>query len=180
MDDVIRKLTPAQALELVARLSRSGGEVRQAVIAEATNLLAEVDVEETADEVFAALDSIDVQECWNRSGRSRHGYTSPDEAATELIEEELQTFFEQAQRYHELGMAEQEVLYCAAVIFGIYRYERESKAEFRQWCEDISVESAGYLLDEWRRRNRTPAGIEAMRKLLAARCPEWVEWLDEK
>ena len=54
------------------------------------NVLTEIELDKTADEVFVVLDSIDVQDCWDRSGSSREGYTSPDEAATEIIEEELQ------------------------------------------------------------------------------------------
>jgi hypothetical protein len=45
----------------------------------------------------------------NRSGRSRDGYTSPDEAAAEMIEAELQPFCDQFERYQELGMAEQPI-----------------------------------------------------------------------
>ena len=63
-----------------------------------------VDLNETADEVFRALDSIDVQDCWARSGKSRYGYTEPSEAAVELVEEELRPFYDQAARYQELGM----------------------------------------------------------------------------
>jgi hypothetical protein len=179
-DDVIRNLTGAQALELVARLSRRSASLRDAVIAEAISLLAEVDIDETAAEVFTTLDCIDVQDCWDRSGRSRHGYTSPDEAATELIEDGLQPFVEQVESYHQLGMLEQEAHYCAGVISGLYRYDRESKTEFRQWSEDIAGECAGNILDEWRGRNPAEAGIGAMRSSLAERCPEWAKWLVEK
>jgi hypothetical protein len=62
IDDVIKKLTAAQALEVVKRMSEKGGEIREAVLAEATNLLMAVDLDETADEVFCVLDSIDVQD----------------------------------------------------------------------------------------------------------------------
>jgi hypothetical protein len=180
MDDVIGKLTGAQALELVARLSRRGDSLRRAVVAEAMSLLAEVDIDETADDVFAALDSIDVEECWDRAGKSRHGYTSPDEAATELIEAEVQPFFDQVERYHRLAMPDEEARYCLGVIVGIYRWERQSETEFRQWSEDIPAECAGGLLDEWRKRNPAEAGIAAMRALIAERCPEWAKWLDRE
>src|ERR1700730_1846959 len=100
-------------------------------------VLTEIDLDETAEEVFLILDSIDVQDCWDRSGGTRDGYTSPEDAAAEIIDEELQPFFDQVERYRELGMAEQEAAYCKGVILGIYRYERESKSEFREWSTDI-------------------------------------------
>lgn len=177
MHDVIKKLTADQALEVVMRLSDKGGKIREAVLTEARKVLSEVDLDETADEVFFVLDSIDVQDCWNRAGRSRDGYTSPDEAAVELMEEELQPFFEQAGRYHELGMIEEEATYCMGVILGIYRYEHESKSEFKQWSVDIPIECAGHLLGEWRHRGRGPASTEAMEEFIEQRCPKWARYL---
>jgi hypothetical protein len=179
MDDVTSKLTPEQALKIVERLGRKGGKIREAVVTEAMNVLTEIDLDGTADEVFAVLDSIDVQDCWDRSGGSRDGYTSPDEAAAEIIEEELQPFFDQVDRYHELEMPEQETAYCMGVIVGIYRYERESKSDFREWSVDIPAECAGFLLDRWRERNREKDSADVMQEFIRERCPEWSKWLKD-
>jgi hypothetical protein len=173
MCDLIRKLTPEQALDVVMRLSDKGGAIRDAVLAEAGNVLREIDLDEIADEVFLVLDSVDVQDCWDRAGSSRDGYTSPDEAAAELIDEQLQPFFDQAGRYHELGMTEQETTYCRGVILGIYRYEHESKSEFRQWAVDIPIESAGALLTKWRERGQDSISVAAMNEFIQHRCPNW-------
>jgi hypothetical protein len=180
MDDVIKKLTAEQAFEVVKRLSEKGDEIREVVLLEVKNLLMAVDVDETADEVFSVLDSICVQDCWDRSGSSRHGYTEPSEAAVELVEEELQPFYDQAERYQELGMPEQETTYCMGVILGIYRYENESKSEFREWCVDDPIECAGYLLDTWRERHQDTASAEAMDEFIERRCPKWAKCLARK
>jgi hypothetical protein len=179
MDDVISKLTPEQALNIVVRLGRKGGKIGEAVVTEAMNVLTEIDLDGTADEVFVVLDSIDVQDCWDRSGASRYGYTSPDEAAAEIIEEELQPFFDQIDRYRELEMPEQEATYCMGVILGIYRYERESKSNFKEWSEDIPAECAGSLFDRWRERNREKGIADVMQEFIRVRCPEWVQWLKD-
>ena len=180
MDDLIKKLTAEQALEVVKRLSEKGGEIGEALLAEARNLLTAVSVENTADEVFCVLDSIDVQDCWDRSGSSRHGYTEPSEAAVELVEEELQPFYDQVERYQKLGMAEQDTTYCMGVILGIYRYEDESKSEFRKWCVDVPLECAGYLLDTWRERHQDTASAETMDEFIQRRCPKWAKYLVRK
>jgi len=177
MNDMIGKLTGEQALKIVARLARKEGKLREAVLTEVMNVLTEIDLAQTADEVFVILDCVDVQDCWDRAGRSRDGYTSPDEAAAEIIEEALQPYFDQIKRYHEMELPEQEATYCKGVILGIYRYERESESEFRQWSEDIPAEYAGLLLDKWRKRNPDRARINAMHKFMRTRCPEWAEWL---
>ena len=82
--------------------------------------------------------------------------------AAEMIEAELLPFCEQLERYRELGMPEQESAYCRGVIFGLYRFERESKSEFRDWSVDIPAECARDLLDQWLARNPEDSRIEAM------------------
>src|SRR5262249_21624629 len=52
MNDVTGKLTGEQALLIVERLCRKGGDVRDAIVAEAIPLLSEFSLDETADEVF--------------------------------------------------------------------------------------------------------------------------------
>ncbi len=175
MDDIISKLTGEQALQIVARLGRKDSKLREAVLAEAMNVLTEIDLDEIADEVTAVLDFIDVQDCWDRSGSSRDDYTSPDEAAAEIIEEELQPFVDQVKRYHEMGLPEQETAYCQGVILGLYRYEHESESEFRQWCVDIPAEFGDFVLNEWRKRNPDEARINAMQEFIRTRCPEWAK-----
>jgi hypothetical protein len=66
------------------------------------------------------------------------------------------------------------------VIFGIYRYERESKSEFRKWSEDIPAECGGFLLDKWRERNRKKARNNAMHEFMRTHCPAWAKWLKGK
>jgi hypothetical protein len=175
VDDVIKSLTPKQALELLKRLSEKGGDLGEAVLSEAKHLLNETDLDQIAEEVFFALDTIDVQDCWGRSGRSRDGYTSPDEAAVEIIEEELQPFLDQIERYHELGMPEQETTCCLGVVLGIYRYEQESTSEFKDWAGDTPGECADYVMVKWKERHQGTAYQHAMYSVLRERCPEWAE-----
>ena len=141
--------------------------------AEAQRVLAAVDIDSVGDEVFCTLDMIDVQDCWDRAGSCRGGYTSPGEAAVELMEAELQPFVVQVKRYHELDMLTQERDYCAGVILGLHRYEKESKSEFRNWSEDLALDSAGGLRDEWRERNVDQAMRDTMDEFIRRRCPEW-------
>jgi hypothetical protein len=173
MADIISKLTPQQALQLVERLARQGGSIREVVIGTAADMLAEVDVDAITDEVFDALDSVDVQDLWDRSGGSRDGYSPPDETAAEMIEEELTSIRDQIERYHDLGLREQEMACCQAVISGMYRFDRESDAEFHEWCEDITADCARSLIDEWQARNSDSADINAMNAFIREHCPEW-------
>lgn len=177
MDDVIKNLTPEQALAVLRRLSDKQSGIRDAVLAEAMNVLNKTDSDDVAEDVYIILDAIDVHDCWDRAGRSRDGYTSPEEAAVELIEEELQPYFDQVARYHELDMSRQESAYCKGVILSIYRYAHESKSEFRDWADDLPLDCAGSLLDEWRERCQNPRSKAAMDDFIRERCPKWAKYL---
>jgi len=176
MEGLIGKLTPEHAHEVVMRLSDKGGTIRDAVLAKAGNVLSEIDLDQIADDVFFVLDSIDVRDCWDRAGSSRGGYTSPDEAAVELIEAQLQPFFDQAGRYHELGMTAEEATYCRGAILGLYRYEHESKSEFREWAVDIPINYAVALLTQWRERDPDSISVAAMHEFIRDRCPNWARY----
>jgi hypothetical protein len=179
MSDVIGNLTAEQALKIVKRLCREQGELQDAIVAEAMNVLADFSLDAIADAVFDLLDVIDIQDCWDRAGGSHNGYTSPEDAALDLIEETLQPFFDQVERYRELNMPEQEAAYCQGVMLGIYRFEQEARSDFKQVAEDIPAESARFLLNGWRERNPEKARIDAMYAFFRKRCPKWAPWLKE-
>ena len=173
MRDEIKNLTPEQALRIVMRLNGKGGAIGEAVLAEARAVLVEINLDAIADDVFFALDSVDVEECWDRAGGSRDGYTAPDQAAADLMDEELQPFFDQARRYHAMGMPAEEATYRRGVILGIYRYEHEAESEFRELAVDIPIDCAGPLLDEWRERGQDSVSTAAMDAFIRKRCPKW-------
>jgi hypothetical protein len=176
MTDVIGRITSEQALIIVERLCRKGGDIRDVIVAEAMNLLSEFSMDGTAAAVFDTLDLIDIQDCWDRAGGSRDGYTSPEDAAADLIEEELQRFFDQVERYHDLGMTGEEAAYCKAVLLGIYRFTQESGAQIKELAADLAADYAGTLVDDWRKRNPDKAGMAAMEAFVRERCPKWAGW----
>ena len=180
MSDVIGKLTSEQALQIVERLARKGGDIRDAIVAEAMKVLTEFSLDEVAEAVFDALDLNDVQDCLDEADSSRNGDTSPREAALDIIELDLQPFVDQVESYHELGMPEQEATYCMAIILGAYRFEHESKSAFKKLAADIPAACAGNLMEDWRRRNPEQAGIAAMHAFIRERCPKWAHWLKEE
>ena len=175
MTELISKLTGQQAIHVLRRLTKESGAIAEATLAETKRVLADVDIDDITDQLFFQLDMIDVQDCWDRSAATRNGYTTPEDAAMELIEEELQPFRDQVRRYHELGMDEQERDCCAGTILGLYRYEQESKSEFKDWCEDIPLCCAESILAEWRKQNGSPSAITKMNEFVRQRCPKWAE-----
>jgi hypothetical protein len=180
MNDVAGKITSEQALLIVERLCRKGGDVRDAIVAEAISLLSEFSLDEIADEVFDALDLIDIQDCWDLAAAHGGSRAATAEAAVDVIEEELQPFFDQIERYHDLGLIVQEANYCMGILAGIYRFEQVSEAEIKNLAGDLPREYAGTLLDDWRKRNTDKDGVEAMEGFVREKCPKWAGWVGEE
>jgi hypothetical protein len=177
MDDILTQLTPDQALEVVRRLHNRDGNIQRAVLEEARNVLEAVDRDEIAEEVFLVLDLIDVQDLWDASGASRDGYISPDEAAVEMMENELEPFFDQVRRYHKLRMFPQEHIYCMGVLQGIYRFGQESETEFKEWAVDVPQECFGGLLNEWRKGCQSSIATTEMDEFIRDSCPNWAKYV---
>ncbi|MFZ2658640.1 MAG: hypothetical protein WAX69_27150 [Victivallales bacterium] len=161
-NNLIDGMSPEQALKILKRLARSSPKIKKQIEIEAKKNLKEIDIEAICDDVYLALDGIDVEEFWDRSGSTRHGYSAPEDMAVEMIEEELMPYNEEVIRLFEMGMTREAKLYCMGVLKGIYRYNQESKSEFKDWAEDVPGECFGYLLGAWRERTTDEDDIREM------------------
>lgn len=171
---VVQILSSDQALAILHRLVAKGGDIADAIAAEAVALLSEVDCETVANEVYLMLDSIDVQDCWDRSGKHRQGYVHEDEVAYELIQEALRPFDDQIAQYRQSEMEPQELQYTQGVVVGLYRYHKESGSEFKDWCVDLPESFAQEILESWhKRQTKNPEALQAMAVYLEERCPDW-------
>ena len=52
---------------------------------EASHEILSADKETIASAVYLELNRLDVEELWDRSGSTRHGYVEPNEMASEMI-----------------------------------------------------------------------------------------------
>ncbi len=172
----IDKLSPNDALIVLKKLWDNYPELKKDILIEAEKILSDIDKNEIAEDVFWVLNNIDVHELWDRSGSSRDGYTSPGDMAVEMIEEELEPFNNEVNKYHNLKMAEQAKQYCMGVLKGIYEFDKESQSEFKDWATDIPPECFGYLLDEWKKKCKRKKDLAEMNEFIKKECPDWAKW----
>ncbi|MBM4141878.1 MAG: hypothetical protein FJ242_10465 [Nitrospira sp.] len=173
---ILKKISGEEALEILIRLSEKDSKIAKLIKKEAEQILENINLEEICEDVFLALDGIDVKELWDRSGHSRYGYSSPEDMAVEMMEEELDPYNTEVIKYLELGMAKEAKLYCMGVLKGIYQYVQESKSEFKDWAKDVPEECFGYLLKEWKKRTKNRNDLNEMNIFLKKECSNWVEW----
>jgi len=172
---ILDSISGIEALQVLKALCASDAGLRKRIESEAEKLLRAVDPEDVASDVLFELEGIDVEDLWNRSGPSRHGYSSPDEMAMEMIEEALRPFEDKIEEYDRIGMPEQSMLYCMGVLKGIYQFEHETQTEFREWAVDIPGDCFGAILDAWQKGHTGEHDVEKMNAFLSRECPEWAE-----
>jgi hypothetical protein len=92
LKDILANITSDQAVHILKALWEKRSDVREIIVKEAEKLLGPVDPDEMAEDLFFALESIDVHELWDRSGSHSDGYTSPEDMAMEMVEEVLEKY----------------------------------------------------------------------------------------
>ncbi len=175
-EDIFNKISPSESLEILKQIAKTDKTLKKRIIELAEDLFRNVDVEAVCDDVFDALDGIDVHELWDRAGSKTDGYTSPQDMAVEMFEEAIEPFLEEMYRLFDLKMHQEAKLYCIGILIGIYQYEEDSGSEFKDWATDVPGESFGHVLNEWKKRNSNKRDKKEMKDFISNECPNWSEW----
>jgi hypothetical protein len=164
-------LTPDEALTVLKQLAATAPEIRKKAREIALKLLGDVDVEEVAEGVFWDLDSIAVEEVWDRSGKKRDGYVAPGQAAWQVFEEALEPFLDALRKCQRLGLTRQTKRHCMGILQGIHRFEKESTSEFKGWAVDAPGEFFASTYREWRKGTENQKDVAEVKRLVQAICP---------
>lgn len=151
--DILKDINPSDALNILNILIEEDSRLEDKIYQIVVKMLSEVDSDDIAFEVYNELDRLEVEELWDRSGKTRHGYVEPFEEAWMMLEEVLEPFVEDIKKYQKLGMSMEAKNYCIGIIKGIQEYERESKSEFKNWAIDAPAEYIARILNKWKEGN---------------------------
>jgi hypothetical protein len=136
--------------------------------------MTDIDIEEVSEDVMSSLNFIDVHELWDRSGSNSYGeYTSPEEMAFEMVEEELDPFNQEVFRLCDLKMYKEATDSCEGVLWGIYRFEHESECEFKDWASDVPGECFDYLEEEYKKRCKDKKQVKRIEDFIVKECSKW-------
>lgn len=140
----------------------------------AIQLISSVDLEETANDLFSELESLEVEDLWDQSGSTRHGYVEPIDMAYEMMEDVLEPFLAQLKKYRSLKMLREEKIYCMGILKGLYLFDQESSTQFSEWAVDIARDVFDDLLIDWKKSCKNRILLNDMKKFVQTNCPEWV------
>ena len=93
-----------------------------------------------AAEVLAELESLSVEDVWDRAGPRRDGYSDPGEVAAEMIDGALEPYDNEIERLIGLGMQVQADRLFRGILRGLYDFGTAPPTPFRDEAAD-SIET---------------------------------------
>ena len=147
------------------------------------DLLEAPSIDEIAEAVVDAMNTVDMDALSGRAGKHSWGYVEPGEAACELLEESLEDLVEDMKRRIALGMIPAAVSVCAGLVLGLYECRETETDGALAWAPDFAAEEAAWLASELirgcPRESRRQTG-ERLMEALNDRIPEWKDMIQRE
>lgn len=137
-----------EAKHLLLNLARTVPGVADKVIAYARKQAAAKDHEAIAEAVYSALDSLDVDDLYTHSGRTRDGYVDICDEAWRMIEEEVEEAVTEMKKLQKHGFHKAAREYCIGIMEGAARY-RNAGSGVLEWAVDAPDNCIREVCDEF-------------------------------
>ena len=170
--EIIDHLSPTDALSTLRALADSDEGLARRIAEIAMSCLSRVDPEDIAAVLYDELDALEVEDVWDRAGRTHHGYVEPGEAADQMIEEVLAPFLEELDKYQKIGTNTEANRICMGLLLGLYRFKHESTSEFKDWAPDAPSIFAEAVVDAWKAAP-SRADVETLRAFVKDELGRW-------
>jgi len=171
--EIINQLSPQQALFIIRTLAESDQKLANRIAQMAVDHISEVDSQEVAAIVYKDLEALQVEDVWDSAGRTRHDYVEPQEVADEMIEHVLEPYEQDLTRYPKMNLPKQAMWLCMGILHGLYRFEHESKTEFKDWAVELPLHHALTIFGQWSTKKPSQEAIEEMQSFINNLMPRW-------
>ncbi|MDR2854935.1 MAG: hypothetical protein LBV40_02105 [Methanomicrobiales archaeon] len=132
----------------------------------AMEIVGDVSVDDISDDVYCALNSLDVFELYDSSGRTRDGYVDPNDRAWEMFEEALYPFTHDMTLNQKRALPSIAKMYCIGIIKALLRYKEGNSSELSDWVPDAPDESIINVVEEWKRGNPSDDDIAEVMEIV--------------
>jgi hypothetical protein len=171
--EIINQLSPQDALAVLKALAASDANLARHIAEIATEHLSEVDPQDVAEEVYYELESLQVENVWDRSGSTRYGYVEPYEIVDEMIDGAMTPYFDELVRYQKLKMDDEAMSFCKGLLSGLYRFEYKCKTKFREWAPDYALSYAEEVLGKCQAKSVSQEALDEMNAFIQKQLPKW-------
>jgi len=170
---IMDEISAKYAYEILNRLADEDAKISKRIEELAFEYLREVNPGDVADSIFHDLDSLEVEDVWDKSGGTRHGYVDPYELASEMFEDVLEPYLEELRKFQKLSMDEEAKLHCMGILKGIYKFEIDATTEFKDWSGDDPHVYFIQVLEEWEKGNKDHNNLDEMHLFIKKNCTKW-------
>jgi hypothetical protein len=174
---VLESLTGSDALSILEILAERDEKLAREIDAVAGELLSEVNVAGVAANVKDELESLDIDDVFDKSDARRDGYVDPGDAAFQMFEEALAPFLQDMERYRTLGLPEQASACCLGILQGIYDFDKDSSTQYKEWAVDAPEEYFGQVADAWENIYHGKPPLSKLESFVKEHCPLYAELL---
>ena len=171
--EVINQLSPQDAFVVLKSLADSDASLARRIAEIATEHLSEVDPQDVAEEIYYALESLQVEDVWDKAGSTRDGYVEPYEVVDEMIDGAMAAYFDELVRYQKLKMDDEAMSFCKGLLSGLYKFEYECKTGFREWAPDYASSYAEEVLGKWQGKCVSQKALDEMDAFIQKQLPKW-------
>ena len=172
IDKLLSLITPEDAKMILKKLILEDPGIAMQVKRIADEMLKEVNIDDVAEEIFYSLNSIEIEEIWDRSGSTRHGYVDPSDEAWDVFGETLEPYQSELKKLQSLSLNKEAMTYCKGILKGIWKFQKESTCEYADWCEDAPQEYFHRVLDEWKKDCKNETQLREMDAFVKNSFPE--------
>ena len=169
-------MTGEDALSLLKILAERDAKLARTIVDAASELLGTVEPSGLAGTVQHALEALQPEDVWDRSGQRRDRYVEPAVAAWEVFEKALEPFRRDVEKYRKLGRIKEAAASCQGILQGLHDFEKESQTEYQDWAAEAPAEYFGEMLDVWKKLYRGRPPLTQMRQFIEDRCPDYAPW----
>ena len=168
----LERLSNNESARLWSQMLKRHPELRAEAEALALEMIIKVSPEGVAEDVIFALEGIEQEDIWGRSGTDQFGaYVDPGEAAYELCDEALEPFLEELKRLLALGLEAPALAQVEGLLLGLHGLEGKLPDD----AEDYPADGGVYgVLGTW--AESSPAAVDsALLAWVDKELPDWAE-----
>ena len=150
MKKILETLNEAELRIILNSLCDNDLELAKKAETLAKKNLCNIDVEAISNDVFSSLDALDGDDLFHASGSQvGGGYEEPGEVAHKMVGCVLEEFTNRLGEYSKLGLHDEAMYYCMAILKGLKKYSNEGSSVFKDWACDSYDTYFDDILKSW-------------------------------
>lgn len=151
MIKLLQSLSEYEASKVLDTLLDDHPDILKKAYDAAMKVANDVDVDKITNDVYRSLSSIDIDDLYGRSGKTRYGYVEITDEAYVMFEESIDPFIDEMKKNQHRALPAISKAYCIGIINALRKFGKESYSDFSEYVRDESYDYIDTVLGEWKK-----------------------------